>query len=116
MTAPQTADDSRWDHIDMLENNVLVRQLSEEELELMKESIIVIPGTVDAIPDSRGVVVRIGPGSKMADGTRAEMASKEGDMVVFRVRAGQPMRENKFNCYIMRQGDVLCKIRRKLNG
>ncbi len=62
-----------------LGDKVVVEPLSEEE---KSAGGIILPDTAKKKPQE-GVVVAVGPGRVLDDGSRGEMAVKEGDKVIF---------------------------------
>jgi chaperonin GroES len=62
-----------------LGDKVVVEPLEEED---KSPGGIILPDTAKKKPQE-GVVVAVGPGKVLDDGTRGEMAVKEGDRVIF---------------------------------
>lgn len=66
-----------------LGDRVLLRPLSEKELEKKSSSGIIIPDTVSKEKPERGVVVAVGEGRYDDNGALVPMRVKKGDVVVF---------------------------------
>ncbi|MGC8861139.1 MAG: co-chaperone GroES [Armatimonadota bacterium] len=67
-----------------LGDKVVVEPLEEEE---KSPGGIILPDTAKKKPQE-GIVVAVGPGKVLDDGSRGEMAVKEGDRVIYAKYAG----------------------------
>lgn len=66
---------------------------------------IILPGNAQQKP-SRGTVIEVGPGPRLEDGTRADMAISPGDRVYFAAWAGQEVELAGEKLLIVREKDV----------
>jgi len=83
--------------------------VEREESEATTAGGIVLPDSAQDIP-SRGIIVCIGDGRLLDDGTRAELAVKEGDRVIFSSYAGEPLKVGEDEYLLMREDDILAVI------
>ena len=60
---------------------------------------------------SRGVVVSVGDGKILDDGTRAKSAVQEGDRVLFLSYAGEDFKFGDCEFLLMRESDILAIIK-----
>jgi chaperonin GroES len=67
---------------------------------------IVLPDTVKEKPQE-GVVVAVGPGRMLDNGTRIPMEVKEGDTVVYAKYAGTELKHEDVEYIIMRESDLM---------
>ena len=60
---------------------------------------------------SRGVVVSVGDGRVLEDGTRSKFVVKEGDRVLFLSYAGEDFKFGEDEFLLMRESDILAIIK-----
>ena len=89
-----------------LEDRVVIKQIEAEE---KTAGGIVLPDTAKEKPQ-RGKVVSVGPGKLLDNGTRAEIALKEGDEVLFGKYSGTDLKVDGDEVKILRETDILAKI------
>lgn len=70
---------------------------------------IVLPDSAKDKP-ARGVVLSVGDGKLLEDGSRGEMQVKVGDRVIFRSYAGENFRIDDEEMLLMREDDILAVI------
>ncbi len=70
---------------------------------------IVLPDSAKDKP-ARGVVLSVGDGKLLDDGTRGEMQVKVGDRVIFRSYAGETFKVDDHDMLLMREDDILAVI------
>jgi chaperonin GroES len=80
--------------------------IEREESEERTAGGIYLPDTAKEKP-SRGVVVAVGDGRLLKDGTRAPMQVKKGDHVLFSSYAGDTIKIGDDEYLLMREDDVL---------
>jgi chaperonin GroES len=83
--------------------------VEREESEARTAGGIVLPDTAKDKP-ARGVVVTIGDGKLMDDGSRSEMQVKPGDRVIFSSYAGETFKIDDRELLLMREDDILAVI------
>lgn len=89
-----------------LEDRVVIKQIEAEE---KTSGGIVLPDTAREKPQ-RGRVLAVGPGKLLDNGSRAEIALKEGDEVLFGKYAGTEIKVDGEEIKILRESDILAKI------
>ncbi len=89
-----------------LDDRVVIKPMEAEE---RTAGGIVLPDTAKEKPQ-RGVVVALGPGKLLEDGTRGEMSVKMGDMVLFGKYAGSEITVEGAEHQIMREQEILVVI------
>ncbi len=89
-----------------LDDRVVVEPIEAEET---TAGGIVLPDTAKEKP-SRGVVVAVGDGRLLKDGTRAPMQLKKGDHVLFSSYAGDSIKIGDDEYLLMREDDVLAVL------
>jgi chaperonin GroES len=92
--------------IQPLADRVVIRR---EESEETTAGGIVLPDTAQDKP-ARGVVVSIGDGRVLDDGSRSSFEVKEGDRVIFTSYAGEEFKVGEQNLLLMRESDILAVI------
>jgi len=92
--------------IQPLGDRVVVRR---EESEEKTAGGIYLPDTAKNKP-ARGVVVSIGDGRVLDDGTRSTFQVHEGDRVVFLSYAGEEFKVGDSELLLMRESDILAVI------
>jgi len=90
-----------------LGDRVLVRPIEKEEV---TASGIVLPDTVDKKQKAEGVVVAVGPGKTLDNGTKAPMDVKVGDKVLFRKWGGEEVKIEKDEFKILGLEDILAIV------
>ena len=86
-----------------LGDKVIVKRLEAEE---KTAGGIVLPDTVKEKP-KRGVVLAVGNGRLLEDGTRSELQVKKNDEVLFTSYAGTEIKVDGEEYMIMDEGDIL---------
>ncbi len=89
-----------------LDDRILVRPLEAEE---KTAGGIVLPDTAKEKPQ-RGEVVAIGSGKRLKDGSRAPLAVKTGDTVLFGRYAGTEIKIDGKEHQVMNEDDVLAVL------
>lgn len=92
-----------------LGNRVLVRPLSQEELEGKTSSGIIIPETVDKEKPEQGEVVAIGEG-EYNDGTLVKPQVKVGDRVMFSKYGYDEIEYEGEDYFIIKGSNILAVI------
>ena len=90
-----------------LGDRVLVRPIEKEEV---TASGIVLPDTVDKKQKAEGVVVAVGPGKTLENGTKAPMDVKVGDKVLFRKWGGEDVKIEKDEYKMLGAEDILAIV------
>lgn len=96
-------------------NSVRLQPLGErivvqrEESEETTAGGIVLPDTAKEKP-ARGVVVAVGDGKLLDDGSRAPSQLSEGDRVLFSSYAGETVEVDDVEYLLMREDDVLAVV------
>ncbi|MEL6894631.1 MAG: co-chaperone GroES [Planctomycetota bacterium] len=80
--------------------------IQREEGDQMTAGGIVLPDSAKEKP-ARGVVVALGNGKLLDDGTRAGFQVAVGDRVLFSSYAGETMEQDGVEFLLMRQDDIL---------
>ena len=80
--------------------------IKREESEMQTAGGIVLPDSAKDKP-ARGVVVSVGEGRLLDDGTRSEMQVKVKDRVVFSSYAGETFKVDDQELLLMREDDIL---------
>lgn len=83
--------------------------VKEDKLEEKTSSGLIIPGR-DKVPTNRGVIVGVGDGAMLDDGTKVPMPVKEGDTVVYANFAGSPIEVDGVVYIILNERDILCVV------
>ncbi len=87
-----------------LGDHLLVKLVKEEEV---TASGIVLPDTVDKEKKAEGVIIAIGPGKLLENGSRAAMEVKVGDRVLIKKWGGDEVEVEKQEYKIVSQEDIL---------
>ena len=90
-----------------LGDRIVIKPVEREE---RTKSGIVLPDTVKERPQE-GKVVAVGPGDLTDEGKRKPMDVKAGDLVVYSKFAGTEFTEDGEDLLILRQTDILAKIK-----
>jgi chaperonin GroES len=85
---------------------VLIKRIEEEE---RTQGGIVIPDTAKEKPQ-QGIVIAVGDGQKMEDGTRKPMQLKVGDKVLFGKWAGTEVKIKGEEHLIMKEDEIIAVI------
>ncbi|MFN3975029.1 MAG: co-chaperone GroES [Dehalococcoidia bacterium] len=91
-----------------LGDRVVVRPVEREEV---TKSGIVLPETAKEKPQE-GEVIAVGPGRITDDGKRIPMELAVGDRVLFAKYAGTEFKEDGVEYLIIRESDILAKIKK----
>ena len=83
--------------------------VEREESEERTPGGIVLPDTAKDKP-ARGVVINVGDGKLLDDGTRSAMQVKSGDRVIFSSYAGETFKVDDRELLLMREDDILAVI------
>lgn len=86
-----------------LHDRVVVERVEAEE---KTASGIILPGSAAEKPDM-GVVVSVGDGKVLDNGTKVTMNVKKGDKVIFGKYSGQTVKLDGKELLIMREDDIL---------
>lgn len=89
-----------------LHDRVVVERVEAEE---KTASGIVLPGAAAEKPDM-GIVVAVGAGKKLDNGTNQAMCVKPGDKVLFGKYSGQVVKQDSKELLVMREDDILAII------
>jgi chaperonin GroES len=89
-----------------LHDRVVVERVEAEE---KTASGIVLPGSAAEKPDM-GVVLAIGDGKVLDNGSRAPLCVKAGDKVLFGKYSGQAVKLDGKEVLVMREDDILAII------
>lgn len=89
-----------------LGDRVVVRR---DESEAMTAGGLYLPESAKNKP-SRGVVVSVGDGRLLEDGTRSKLSVQEGDRVLFLSYAGEDFKFGDQEFLLMRESDILAII------
>lgn len=91
-----------------LQDRVIVKRIKEEE---KTKGGIIIPDTAKEKP-IEGVVVAVGNGKALEDGTTRALDVKEGDRVLFGKYSGTEVKIDGEEHLILREDDLLCVVER----
>jgi chaperonin GroES len=83
--------------------------VEREESESKTAGGIVLPDTAKDKP-TRGVIISVGDGKLLDDGTRGKLQVKVGDRVLFSAYAGDQFKIGDQELLLMREDDVLAVI------
>ena len=89
----------------------MLRPLGDRVLVKIDDSPQLSPGGI-VLPDSaqekpqRGIVVRVGEGRTLDDGSRAPMEVKEGDCVIFSKYGGSEVKDGDEELTLLREDDI----------
>jgi chaperonin GroES len=89
-----------------LGDRVVIKPTPREE---MTKSGIVLPDTAKEKPQE-GVILAVGPGRTLDDGTREKMDVKEGDRVLYGKYAGTEFKVDDEDLLIVSQKDILAIV------
>ncbi len=89
-----------------LHDRVVVERVEAEE---KTASGIVLPGAAAEKPDM-GVVVAVGEGKLLDNGTRHALSVKAGDRVLFGKYSGQAVKLDGKEVLVMREDDILAIV------
>lgn len=88
-----------------LSDHVVVKPITEETTALG----IVLPETATDKPQ-RALVVAVGSGRLLDNGSRVPLEVKEGDVVLFQLNAGTKVRADQIEYLLLREQDVLAVL------
>ena len=86
-----------------LQDRVLVKRV---ESETRSAGGIIIPDTAKEKP-LEGLVIAVGPGKRLEDGSRVAPEVKEGDRVLFGKYAGAEIKVDGVDHMILKESDIL---------
>lgn len=86
-----------------LHDRVVVERVEAEE---KTASGIVLPGSASEKPDM-GIVIAVGDGKILDNGTKITMNVKAGDKVIFGKYSGQAVKLDSKEYLVMREDDIL---------
>ena len=89
-----------------LGNHLVVEPIEEEE---MTATGIILPETAKEKPQ-KGMVLAVGPGRRLENGERQEMALKLGDKVLYAKYGGTEIKVSDRELLILTEDDVLATI------
>ncbi len=92
--------------IQPLGNRIVIEREASEET---TAGGIVLPDSAQDKP-ARGVVVAVGDGTLLDDGSRSELQLKPGDRIIFSSYAGETFEVDDDELLLMREDDVLAVI------
>ncbi len=98
--------------IQPLNDRVLVRPLSQEEMGHTTSFGIIIPETVDKKKPDQGTVVAVGPGKRNDKGERMPLEVHEGDRVYFAKPWDEPQKIDGVDYYFIAESDILAVIKK----
>ncbi len=90
-----------------LGDRIVVKPIQREEV---TKGGIILPDTAKEKPQE-GEVIAVGPGKLTEDGKRVEMEVKKGDRVLYAKYAGTEVKLGDEELLIIRESDVLAKIK-----
>ena len=94
-----------------LGDRVLLRPLTDKELEKKSSSGIIIPDTVSKERPERGVVIAVGEGRYGETGGLVPMRVKKGDMVVFSKYGFDEVELEGAEYFILKEESILAVIK-----
>jgi chaperonin GroES len=83
--------------------------VAREESESTTAGGIVLPDSAQDKP-ARGIIVSVGNGRLLDDGTRGEIQVKAGERVIFSSYAGESFESGNVEYLLMREDDILAVI------
>ncbi len=89
-----------------VDDRIIVKR---EDAKEATEGGIILPDAAKGKP-SRGVVMAVGPGRLLNDGSRAGNQVKVGDTIVFQHFAGAEVELDDETYVVMGESDVLCVV------
>src|ERR1700745_3600525 len=89
-----------------LDDRVVVEPVEAEE---KTAGGILLPDTAKQKPQ-RGVVIAVGPGKLLDNGSRAPLAVAKGDEVIYGRYAGNDIQVDRRDLKILRESDILAKV------
>ena len=95
-----------------LNDRVLVRPLSQEEMGRTTSFGIIIPETIDKKKPDQGTVVAVGPGKRNERGERMPLEVKEGDRIYFSKPWDEPQKIDGVDYYFIAESDILAIIKK----
>jgi chaperonin GroES len=93
--------------IEPLGDRVVIKPTPKEEV---SKGGIVLPDTAKEKPQE-GKIIAVGPGRLTEEGKRIAMDVKKGDKVIYSKYAGTEFKLDTEELIIMREGDILAKMR-----
>ncbi len=90
-----------------LADHVLVKQ---QEVKTQTASGLILPSS-DVEKPQRAVVIAVGPGKRLKDGSRSSMSVAKDDVVVFaKYNSGEKITLDGTEYMILKESDILAKI------
>lgn len=89
---------------------ISVRPFEKPE-ETTSQGGIVIPGTVDMSENAEGIVLEVGDGLLLQDGTKVPLPVSPGDRVLYRKHAGAKVKLGEETLVVMELENVLGCVR-----
>lgn len=89
-----------------LHDRVVIERLEAEE---KTSSGIVLPGNAAEKPDM-GIVISVGDGKILENGTKTQMNVKPGDKVIFGKYSGQAVKLDGKEYLVMREDDIFAIV------
>ncbi len=93
-----------------LQDRVVIKPLSPEEMGRTLASGIIIPETIDKEKPEQGVVVAVGPGKIGDDGKLIPVALKEGQRVMFSKYGYDEVKVGGVEYYIVTENNILAVL------
>jgi chaperonin GroES len=90
-----------------LNDHVVVKAVTEEK----SVGGIILPETADKEKPEQGVVIAVGPGKLLDNGSRAVPSVKVGDTVVFKKYSPDEVKVGKEEYLVIREDDVLAIVK-----
>lgn len=90
-----------------LADHIIVKPAKEEEV---TKSGIVLPDTVKGEKPEQGEVLAVGPGKLLENGTRAPMAVKVGDVIVFKKYSPDEVKIDDEEYLVVSESDVIAVV------
>ena len=93
------------------QDNIVIK-LPKQEKEQVTQSGIVLTGSAmqQDLPE-RGIVVAVGSGRVLSNGTKLEVEIKEGDEVIFNKFAGTKISSEDEEYLIVKENDILAILK-----
>ena len=98
--------ESKAVHVRQLHDRIIVQRIDEGE---QRVGGIIIPDSAKEKPQ-QGTVIAAGNGKSTDDGTRVPLDVKAGDTILFGKYAGQEVKIDGNELFIMREDDVLAVL------
>jgi len=93
-----------------LQDRVVIKPLSPDEMGHTLASGIIIPETIDKEKPEQGVVIAVGPGKVTEDGTLIPVGLKEGQRVMFSKYGYDEVKVGGVEYYIVTENNILAVL------